>query len=171
MELAKVTNENLIAGLLLRNRKFNSTDLDVYREILLEKYGYRLSPFAVDIRGIMDYIMKLGNSYYMIDNIDTIKLFMEKQGIQIPTILDSIDIEEVVLRKISKLGSVPEYLVSTLFNNEEEQVINKLLDDMSLIYVWSDNTYNAEERELQLTSIGIERLKTFKEEIKNDKHL
>ena len=171
MELAKVTNENLIAGLLLRNRKFNSTDLDVYREILLEKYGYRLSPFAVDIRGIMDYIMKLGNSYYMIDNIDTSKLFMEKQGIEIPTILDSIDIEEVVLRKISKLGSVPEYLVSTLFNNEEEQVINKLLDDMSLIYVWSDNTYNAEERELQLTSIGIERLKTFKEEIKNDKHL
>lgn len=171
MELAKVTNENLIAGLLLRNRKFNSTDLDVYREILLEKYGYRLSPFAVDIRGIMDYIMKLGNSYYMIDNIDTSKLFMEKQGIEIPTILDSIDIEEVVLRKISKLGSVPEYLVSTLFNNEEEQVINKLLDDMSLIYVWSDNTYNAEEKELQLTSIGIERLKTFKEEIKNDKHL
>ena len=171
MELAKVTNENLIAGLLLRNRKFNSTDLDVYREILLEKYGYRLSPFAVDIRGIMDYIMKLGNSYYMIDNIDTSKLFMEKQGIEIPTILDSIDIEEVVLRKISKLGSVPEYLVSTLFNNEEEQVINKLLDDMSLIYVWSDNTYNAEEKELQLISIGIERLKTFKEEIKNDKHL
>ena len=101
MVLAKVTNENLIAGLLLRNRRFNSTDLDVYREILLEKYGYRLSPFAVDIRGIMNYIMKLGNSYYMIDTPDTSKLFMEKQGIEIPTILDSIDIEEVVLRKIS----------------------------------------------------------------------
>ena len=166
MELAKVTNENLIAGLLLRNRKFNSTDLDVYREILLEKYGYRLSPFAVDVRGIMDYIMKLGNSYYMIDTPDTSKLFMEKQGIEIPTILDSIDIEEVVLRKISKLGSVPEYLVSTLFNSEEEQVINKLLDDMSLIYVWSSEPNNEEGMDLQLTCIGKERLHAIKEEYK-----
>lgn len=166
MELAKVTNENLIAGLLLRNRKFNSTDLDVYREILLEKYGYRLSPFAVDIRGIMDYIMKLGNSYYMIDTPDTSKLFMEKQGIEIPTILDSIDIEEVVLRKISKLGSVPEYLISIMFNSEEEQVINKLLDDMSLIYVWSSEQNNEEGMDLQLTCIGKERLQAIKEEYK-----
>ena len=166
MELAKVTNENLIAGLLLRNRKFNSTDLDVYREILLEKYGYRLSPFAVDIRGIMNYIMKFGNSYYMIDTPDSSKLFMEKQGIEIPTILDSIDIEEVVLRKISKLGSVPEYLISTLFNSEEEQVINKLLDDMSLIYVWSSEPNNEEGMDLQLTCSGKERLQAIKEEYK-----
>ena len=166
MVLAKVTNENLIAGLLLRNRRFNSTDLDVYREILLEKYGYRLSPFAVDIRGIMDYIMKLGNSYYMIDTPDTSKLFIEKQGIEIPTILGNIDIEEVVLRKISKLGSVPEYLVSTLFNSEEEQVINKLLDDMSLIYVWSSELNNEEGMDLQLTCIGKERLQAIKEEYK-----
>ena len=61
MVLAKVTNENLIAGLLLRYRKFNNIDFDVYRSILLEKYGYRLSPFAVDIRGIINYIMKFGN--------------------------------------------------------------------------------------------------------------
>ena len=67
MVLARVTNENLMAGLLLRYRKFNNVDLDVYRNVLLEKFGYRLSPFAVDIRGIMDYIMKIGNSYYMID--------------------------------------------------------------------------------------------------------
>lgn len=166
MELAKVTNENLIAGLLLRNRKFNSTDLDVYREILLEKYGYRLSPFAVDIRGIMNYIMKLGNSYYMIDTPDSSKLFMEKQGIEIPNILDSIDIEEVVLRKISKLGSAPEYLISTMFNSEEEQVINMLLDDMSLIYVWSSEPNNEECMELQLTCIGKERLQAIKEEYK-----
>lgn len=166
MELAKVTNENLIAGLLLRNRRFNSTDLDVYREILLEKYGYRLSPFAVDVRGIMNYIMKIGNSYYMIDTPDTSKLFMEKQGIEIPNILDSIDIEEVVLRKISKLGNVPEYLISTLFSSLEEPVINKLLDDMSLIYVWSSEPNNEEGMELQLTSIGIERLQAIKEEYK-----
>lgn len=166
MELAKVTNENLIAGLLLRNRKFNSTDLDVYREILLEKYGYRLSPFAVDIRGIMNYIMKLGNSYYIIDTPDTSKLFMEKQGIEIPTILEDINLEEVVLRKISKLGNVPEYLVSTLFSSLEEHVINKLLDDMSLIYVWGSNPDNNEEMELQLTSIGLERLQAIKEEYK-----
>ena len=166
MELAKVTNENLIAGLLLRNRKFNSTDLDVYREILLEKYGYRLSPFAVDIRGIMNYIIKLGNSYYMIDTPDSSKLFMEKQGIEIPNILDSIDIEEVVLRKISKLGSVPEYLISTMFNSEEEQVINKLLDDMALIYVWSSEPNNVEGMDLQLTCIGKERLQAIKEEYK-----
>ena len=50
MVLAKVTNENLIAGLLLRNRKFNSTDLDVYREILLEKvWGYE---YYGDIRTV-----------------------------------------------------------------------------------------------------------------------
>ena len=166
MVLAKVTNENLIAGLLLRNRRFNSTDLDVYREILLEKYGYRLSPFAVDIRGIMDYIMKLGNSYYMIDTPDTSKLFMEKQGIEIPTILEEINLEEVVLRKMAKLDEVPEYLISTLFNSEEEQVINKLLDDMSLIYVWSANPDNEEGMDLQLTCIGKERLKAIKEEYK-----
>ena len=166
MELAKVTNENLIAGLLLRNRKLNSTDLDVYREILLEKYGYRLSPFAVDIIGIINYIMKICNSYYMIDTPEVSKLFIEKQGVEIPNILEDISLEEVVLRKLSKLGSVPEYLISTLFNSEEEQVINKLLDDMSLIYVWSSNPDNNEEMELQLTSIGIERLQAFKEEYK-----
>ena len=166
MVLAKVTNENLIAGLLLRYRKFNNIDLDVYRSILLEKYGYRLSPFAVDIRGIINYIMKFGNCYYMMDTPDTSKLFMEKQGIEIPTILDSIDIEEVVLRKLSKLGSISEYIVPTMFNSEEEQVINKLLDDMSIIYVWGSNPDNNEEMELQLTSIGIERLQAIKEEYK-----
>lgn len=166
MELAKVTNENLIAGILLRYKKFNNVDLDVYRDILLEKYGYRLSPFAVDIRGIMNYIMKLGNSYYMIDTPDTSKLFMEKQGVEIPTILEEISLEEVVLRKISKLGSISEYIVPTMFNSEEEQVINKLLDDMSIIYVWGSNPDNSEERELQLTSIGIERLQAIKEEYK-----
>ena len=164
MELAKVTNENLIAGILLRYRKFSSVDLDVYRDILIEKYGYRLSPFAVDIRGIMNYIMKLGNSYYMIDTPDTSKLFREKQGEVIPTIIEEINLEEVVLRKISKLGSISEYIVPTMFNSEEEQVINKLLDDMSIIYVWGSNPDNSEERELQLTSIGMERLQAIKEE-------
>lgn len=171
MVLAKVTNENLIAGLLLKYKRINNVDIDIYREILLEKYGYRLSPFAVDIRGIVNCIIQVNNSYYMIDNIDTINLLGEKQGEVFPNILEEIDIEEVVLRKIAKLGSILEYLIPSIFSDEEERVINKLLDDMSLIYVWSDNTYNAEERELQLTSIGIERLKTFKEEIKNDKHL
>lgn len=164
MELAKVTNENLIAGILLRYRKFSSVDLDVYRDILLEKYGYKLSPFAVDIRGIINYIMKLGNSYYMIDTPDTSKLFMEKQGTEIPTIIEEISLEEVVLRKISKLGSISEYIVPTMFNSEEEQVINKLLDDMSIIYVWGSNPDNSEERELQLTSIGMERLQVIKDE-------
>lgn len=164
MELAKVTNENLIAGILLRYRKFSSVDLDVYRDILLEKYGYRLSPFAVDIRGIMNYIMKLGNSYYMIDTPDTSKLFREKQGEVIPTIIEEINLEELVLRKISKLGSISEYIVPTMFNSEEEQVINKLLDDMSIIYVWGSNPDNSEERELQLTSIGMERLQVIKDE-------
>lgn len=164
MELTKVTNENLIAGILLRYRKFSSVDLDVYREILLEKYGYRLSPFAVDIRGIMNYIMKLGNSYYMIDTPDTSKLFREKQGEVIPTIIEEINLEELVLRKISKLGSISEYIVPTMFNSEEEQVINKLLDDMSIIYVWGSNPDNSEERELQLTSIGMERLQVIKDE-------
>ena len=37
---------------------------------------------------------------------------------------------------------------------------------MSLIYVWSSNPDNNEEMELQLTSIGIERLQAFKEEYK-----
>lgn len=166
MELAKVTNENLIAGILLRYRKFSSVDLDVYRDILLEKYGYRLSPFAVDIRGIMNYIMKLGNSYYMIDTPDTSKLFMEKQGVEIPIILEEISLEEVVLRKLSKLSSISEYIVPTVFNSEEEQVINKLFDDMSIIYVWGSNPDNSEERELQLTSIGMERLQAIKEEYK-----
>lgn len=166
MELAKVTNENLIAGILLRYRKFNSVDLDVYREILLEKYGYRLSPFAVDIRGIMNYIMKLGNSYYMIDTPEVSKLFREKQGEVFPNILEEISLEEVVLRKLSKFDSIAEYMIPTMFNSEEEQVINKLLDDMSLIYVWSSEPNNEEGMDLQLTCIGKERLQVIKEEYK-----
>ena len=43
MVLTRVSNENLIAGLLLKYKRINSVDIDVYREILLEKYGYRLS--------------------------------------------------------------------------------------------------------------------------------
>ena len=166
MVLAKVTNENLIAGLLLRYRKFNSIDLDVYREILLEKYGYRLSPFAVDIRGIVNYIMHIGNYYYMIDNPEVCELFREKQGELISSIIDEISLEEVVLRKFKKLGNVAEYVIPTMFNNEEEQVINKLLDDMSLIYVWSSEPNNEEGMDLQLTCIGKERLQAIKEEYK-----
>ncbi|MGN1371784.1 MAG: hypothetical protein ACI4XM_05885 [Candidatus Coprovivens sp.] len=78
MELVRVTNENLIAGLLLRYRKFSSVDLDIYRDILLERYDCRLSPFAVDIRGIINYIMKFGNSYYMLDTPEVCTLFKDK---------------------------------------------------------------------------------------------
>ena len=67
---------------------------------------------------------------------------------------------------MAKLDEVPEYLISTLFNSEEEQVINKLLDDMSLIYVWSGNPDNEEGMDLQLTYIGKERLQAIKEEYK-----
>ena len=166
MVLARVTNENLMAGLLLRYRKFNNVDLDVYRNVLLEKFGYRLSPFAVDIRGIMDYIMKIGNSYYMIDTPEVCELFREKQGTEFPNLLEEISLEEVVLRKLEKLGSVPEYLISTLFNSEEEQVINKLVDDMSLIYVWSNEPNNENGMDLELTVIGKERIQAIKEEYK-----
>lgn len=169
MELAKVTNENLIAGLLLRYRKFSSVDLDIYRDILLEKYGYKLSPFAVDIKGIMNYIMKFGDYYYMLDTPEVSSLFKDKQGEVIPNIIENIGLEEVILRKISKLGGIPEYLVPSVFNSEEEYVINELLEDMSIIYVWSNNLEEMNERELQLTSIGMERLQTIKEEY-NDKN-
>lgn len=166
MELAKVTNENLIASLLLRYRSFNNCDLEVYREILLEKYGYRLSPFAIDIRGIMSCILNIGNSYYMIDNPDTCKLLRDKQGDIVPNIIDEIDLEEVVLRKVNKLGNVTDYIVPSLFRDEELEVIDKLLDDMSLVYVWSNNPDNNEGMELQVTSIGKERIESLKEESK-----
>lgn len=169
MELTKVTNENLIAGLLLRYRKFSNVDLDVYRDILLEKYGYRLSPFAIDIRGIMNYIMKLGNSYYMIDTPESSALFREKQGEVIPGIIEDIDLEEVVLRKFDKLGGVLEYTVPTLFTSEEEQVINNLLDNMSLINGWSSEEGIEDTTEIQITSIGKERLQAIKEENSNIK--
>lgn len=166
MELAKVTNENLIAGLLLRYSKFNNCDLEVYREILLEKYGYRLSPFAIDIKGIMGCMLNISNSYYMIDTPDTCKILRDKQGNMISSIIEEIDLEEVVLRKINKLGSVTDYVVPSLFRDEEIDVIDKLLEDMSLVYVWSDNPDNSEEMELQVTSIGRERLEAIKEESK-----
>lgn len=169
MVLAKVTNENLIAGLLFRFRKTNNLEIDIYRNILLEKYGYRLSPFAVDIRGIMDYMIKINNTFYMIDTSEVSELFNEKQGEEFSNIIKDIDLEEVVLRKFEKIGSVLEYMIPTLFNSEEEQIINKLLDNMSLIYVWSCDEENV--MELQLTSIGKERLQSIKDEGKEKKEL
>lgn len=169
MEIAKVTNENLMAGLLLRYRRFSDIDLDVYREILLEKYGYRLSPFALDIKGIINCIMQLGNTYYMIDNPEYSEVLRDKQGEGISNILEQIEIEEVVLRKVEKLGSIPDYVIPSVFNDVEEKVIDSLILDMSLIYVWSSEEGKEEVMELQITSIGKERLNTIKEEDKKKK--
>ncbi|MGN1371785.1 MAG: hypothetical protein ACI4XM_05890 [Candidatus Coprovivens sp.] len=69
------------------------------------------------------------------------------------------------------MGGISEYLVPSVFNSEEDYVINRLLEDMSIIYVCSSNPDNNEERELQLTSIGMERLQTIREEYKNKKSI
>ena len=105
----------------------------------------------------------------MIDTSEVSELFNEKQGEEFSNIIKDIDLEEVVLRKFEKIGSVLEYMIPTLFNIEEEQIINKLLDNMSLIYVWSCDEENV--MELQLTSIGKERLQSIKDECKEKKEL
>lgn len=172
MVLAKVTNEHLIAGLLLRNKKTCGIEIDVYREILLEKFGYCMSPFAVDIRGIIDYIYKLEGNYYMVDTPEVRQLFEEKKGTEIDNLLEDIDIEEVILRKLERLGTIYEHLIPYYFTEEEELYLNNnLIDKLYATYVWSSDPDYPDALEFQLTSFGRERLQAIKENYSNNKEL
>jgi hypothetical protein len=156
MEKVKVSFENILASLLVRFGKANVTDIKVIQDDLFNKYGILMSPFALDYRGISNHIMKVGDNYYPLDGSKTV--LEEKQGTVMSDYLSNINIEDLVLLKINELGSVSEYQIGTVFCDEQEKVISKLVDDLKIVYVWNSDVPYDDYQELQLTFLGNSRV-------------
>ncbi len=157
MSKEKVSFENMLAGLLVRFGKASITDLKVVQDDLANKYGIFMSPFALDYHGISNYIMKVGDSYYPISD-EAKKKLEAKQGKVMEEYLANLNVEEFVLLKIKELGAVSEYMMGTVFNDEQEKVVNKLVDDLDVIYVWNSDVPHDDYQEIQLTSMGEARV-------------
>ena len=173
MEKVKVSFENMLAGLLLRFGKVSMTDLKIVQDDLYNRYGVLMSPFALDYRGISNVIMKVGDSYYPIMKDDVKTVLEDKQGEFMKSYLAELNVADVVLLKINELGAVPEYLMGTVFNDEQEKEVSKLVDDLKVIYVWNNDVPYDDYQELQLTSFGVSRVfeLQYREQIEEFKEL
>lgn len=173
MEKVKVSFENMLAGLLLRFGKVSMTDLKIVQDDLYNRYGVLMSPFALDYRGISNVIMKVGDSYYPIMKDDVKTVLEDKQGEFMKSYLAELNVADMVLLKINELGAVPEYLMGTVFNDEQEKEVSKLVDDLKVIYVWNNDVPYDDYQELQLTSFGVSRVfeLQYREQIEEFKEL
>ena len=173
MEKVKVSFENMLAGLLLRFGKVSMIDLKIVQDDLYNRYGVLMSPFALDYRGISNVIMKVGDSYYPIMKDDVKTVLEDKQGEFMKSYLAELNVADMVLLKINELGAVPEYLMGTVFNDEQEKEVSKLVDDLKVIYVWNNDVPYDDYQELQLTSFGVSRVfeLQYREQIEEFKEL
>lgn len=158
MGKVKVSFENMLAGLLLRFGKVSMTDLKVIQDDLYNRYGVLMSPFALDYRGISNVIMKVGDSYYPVISDDAKAILEDKQGEFMKSYVAELNVADMVLLKINELGAVPEYLMGTVFNDEQEKEVSKLVDDLKVVYVWNNDIPYDDYQEVQLTSFGATRV-------------
>ncbi len=169
MVLSNVNFENILAGLLLRFGKASRLDVFVVADMMLDK-GVATKPisrFATNFGEVSKYIMMFGDNYHLIDTPEIRELVEIRQGALVKDFLDTMDIDEFVLRKLSELKSVPDYVISTVFSEEQEMVLNNLEEQLLVIYVWGNDPDNSYQ-EIQLTSIGEDKLKSFKDIKKED---
>ena len=152
MEKVKVSFENILASLLVRFGKANVTDIKVIQDDLFNRFGVLMSPFALDYKGISNYIMKMGDNYYPLDGSK--EILEEKQGNVMSNYLTNINIEDLVLLKINELGTVPEYQLANVFCDEQERAISKLVEDLKVIFVWNNDVPYDDYQEVQLTFLG-----------------
>ena len=175
MGIAKVSYENIVAGLLLKFGRVDKNDIDVVIEMLLDNGIIENcpSPYALDYRGISSYIVQLGENYYIVDSLEARKCLGAKQGEVFKEFIDTINIEEFVLRKINKLNAIPEYAIASVFNEQHEKVIDKLREQFLVVDVWNDDVPYEDYLEIQLTNMGRARLfqYEYKEEVEEFKKL
>ena len=158
MEKVKITFENMFAGLLLRFGKVNRIDLEIIQNDIYSKYGILMSKFALDYMGISRYIINIGDMYYPINSDEAKAVLEEKQGKDMKTYLETLNVEDMVMLKLSSYGAVPDYMIGTVFSDEQEKVLSKLQDDLQVIYVWNNDIPCDDYQELQLTSFGEARV-------------
>ena len=158
MEKVKVSFENILASLIVRFGKANVTDIKVIQDDLFNRYGVVMSPFALDYRGISNYIMKVGENYHSLGTEESKAVLEQKQGEFMKAYLENINVEDLVLLKINELGTVPDYLIPTVFCDEQDRVISNLVDDLKVVYVWNNDVPYDDYQEVQLTFLGKARV-------------
>lgn len=158
MEKVKVSFENILASLIVRFGKANVTDIKVIQDDLFNRYGVVMSPFALDYRGISNYIMKVGENYHSLGTEESKAVLEQKQGEFMKAYLENINVEDLVLLKINELGTVPDYLIPTVFCDEQDRVLSNLVDDLKVVYVWNNDVPYDDYQEVQLTFLGKARV-------------
>ena len=152
MESVKVSFENILSGLLLRFGKANLIDVKVVQDDLFNRYGILMSSSVLDYNGIHNFIMKIEDNYYPLEGSS--KWLEDKQGDFMSVYFSDLSVEEFVLLKINELGAISEYQISSVFCNEQEEIISKLIEDLKVVYVWNDDIPYDDYQELQLTFFG-----------------
>ena len=152
MESVKVSFENILSGLLLRFGKANLIDVKVVQDDLFNRYGILMSSSVLDYNGIHNFIMKIEDNYYPLEGSS--KCLEDKQGDFMSVYFSDLSVEEFVLLKINELGAISEYQISSVFCNEQEEIISKLIEDLKVVYVWNDDIPYDDYQELQLTFFG-----------------
>ena len=152
MESVKVSFENILSGLLLRFGKANLIDVKVVQDDLFNRYGILMSSSVLDYNGIHNFIMKIEDNYYPLEGSS--KWLEDKQGDFMSVYFSDLSVEEFVLLKINELGAISEHQISSVFCNEQEEIISKLIEDLKVVYVWNDDIPYDDYQELQLTFFG-----------------
>lgn len=152
MVSVKVSFENILSGLLLRFGKANLIDVKVVQDDLFNRYGILMSSSVLDYNGIHNFIMKIEDNYYPLEGSS--KWLEDKQGDFMSVYFSDLSVEEFVLLKINELGAISEYQISSVFCNEQEEIISKLIEDLKVVYVWNDDIPYDDYQELQLTFFG-----------------
>lgn len=158
--------EQLIAGGLSIFGKLEALDIEILTNMLKKQYDQRKS-----ISRLFDYISINNGTLLVRDNlgIDEEELTSDLRiiaGTEICEFLDSLDMEEFVLRKITEIEDVKEDELNQQFSEIERQAINKLIEKKMLTVVWNDDIPSEDYREIKITQLG--NAKIFCEDYESD---
>ncbi len=160
MGLANISFENILSGLLLKFGRTSNTDIKIIVDMLVEfnLINYVPSNYARDYRNIAKYVLNMSEYFYVVSDEAASRELDVRQGQIMKEFLANLDLEEFVIRKLSYLNAIPDYAIPSVFSNQQEKVLDKLVDEYTAIYVWNDDVPHDDFKEIQLTSLGKARI-------------
>lgn len=160
MTKEKITFEQFIANALVKFDKLDSTDISLLIGLLKRKKSIDVEILELDhLRNYIktdNGIITLENSVF--EDKKTSELLSELENDSVKDFFDSLDLDELVLRKVEKFGVFDHNQKYNLFNSLELDTFDKLLSQGYLVLYWNDDIPHDDFREVRLSHKGEEKL-------------
>lgn len=167
--------EQFIAmGFLLGFENVSTVDLGILIELFIKGRNINIGSKFANINSYVEFqeddcILKNGRTIYSyVPEVETsVRTQLEKiAGVDIIKFAQQFSMEEFLLRKIEKYGSIQEEKITDVFCKEQLEGLKEMATKGYVIYKWNDDVPHDDYRELQLSPKGL--VQWFKSEYKEE---